>query len=514
MKNAIGRELPGYIGGYGRGIPFAGAFATLPGARRRAPPVKTVRPGESKLLDSLAGVFERIPVEDGMTLSFHHHLRNGDGVVNAVLETAAELGVKGLKVASSSVFPVHEPMVGFFESGVVAALDTDYLSGPVAEAVSRGTLERPVVLRTHGGRAGAIERGRLKIDVAFIAAPAADDYGNVNGVGGPTACGSLGYAFPDAEYADWVVAVTDTLVEYPLAPVSIPQTRVDYVVEVREIGDPEGIASGTTGITEKAEKLEIAASAAEVIRAAGLIKDGFSFQTGAGGTSLAVTRFVRRMMEEGEVTGSFGLGGITGPLVEMLEDGLFARLIDVQGFDREAIRSLAGNPNHLEVGAGFYASPFNSGCAVNRLDCVILGATQVDTGFNANVVTGSDGEIMGGSGGHSDAAAGAGLAIVVADLVRGSRPIVTDEVLTATTPGESIDVVVTDHGIAVNPQQRGDLEYLLKAAGLPVRNISDLKREAEKAAGTPPPAKVGEKVVAVVEYRDGTLIDVVRQVAE
>lgn len=513
MINAIGRELPEHVDGYGRVVPFAGAFATRPDARRRAPAVKTVRPGESKLVDNIGEVFERIPIRDGMTLSFHHHLRNGDSVVNAVLDTAAELNIKDLKVALSSVFPVHAPMVGHFEAGVVAALDTDYLSGPVAGAVSRGVLARPVVLRTHGGRACAIECGRLKIDVAFIAAPAADAYGNINGVGGPTACGSLGYAFPDAEYADWVVAVTDNLVEYPLAPISIPQTRVDYVVETREIGDPEGIASGTMQITEDPAKLEIAQTAAEVIRAAGLLEDGFSFQTGAGGTSLAVTRFVRRTMEEGGVVGSFALGGITGPLVEMLKDGLFKKLIDVQSFDQEAIRSIASDPNHLEVGAGFYANPFNSGCAVNKLDCVILGATQVDTGFNVNVVTGSDGTIMGGSGGHSDTAAGARLAIVVATLTRGSFPIVTNEVLTATTPGESVDVVVTDHGVAVNPR-RDDLKGLLKTHGLPVRDITDLKSMADEAVGTPQRAEVNDRIVAVVEYRDGTLIDVVRRATE
>ncbi len=510
MNNAIGREIPEFVDGYGRVVPFAGVFAISPDTRRRAPVVKTVRPSESKLVNDLKDVFERIPVRDGMTLSFHHHLRNGDGVVNAVLDTAAELGVKNLEVALSSVFPVHAPMVGHFESGTVAALDTDYISGPVAEAVSRGVLARPVVLRTHGGRARAIECGRLKIDVAFIAAPAADDYGNINGVGGPTACGSLGYAFPDAEYADHVVAVTDTLVEYPIAPVSIPQTRVDYLVETQEIGDPEGIASGTMRITEDPVKVEIAETAAEVIRAAGLIEDGFSFQTGAGGTSLAVTRFVRHMMEEAGVVGSFALGGITGPLVEMLKDGLFKRLIDVQSFDQEAILSIAADPNHLEVGAGFYANPFNSGCAVNKLDCVILGATQVDTAFNVNVVTGSDGNIMGGSGGHSDTAAGANLAIVVANLARGSLPIITDEVLTATTPGESIDVVVTDHGVAVNPR-RSDLAGRLTAAGLPIRDIIDLKSMADETAGTLQHAKVGDKIVAVVEYRDGTIIDVVRQ---
>jgi citrate lyase subunit alpha/citrate CoA-transferase len=399
MLNAIGRELPEHVDGYGQVIPFAGAFATRPTMRRYAPPMKTMRPGERKLLGDIGEALEKVGIRDGMTLSFHHHLRNGDGVVNAVIHAASELGVRDLKVALSSVFPVHAPMVDHFESGVVTALDTDNLSGPVAEAVSGGALVRPIVLRTHGGRARAIECGQLKIDVAFIAAPMADDYGNVNGVGGPNACGSLGDAFPDAEYADRVVAVTDTLAEYPLAPVSIPQTRVDYVVEAQQIGDPQGIVSGTTQITEDPVKLGIAETAAEVIRAAGLLRDGFSYQTGAGGTSLAVTRFVRRTMEEAGVIGSCALGGITAPLVEMLRDGLFTRLIDVQGFDLEATRSIASDPNHLEVGADFYANPFNDGCAVNKLDCVILGATQVDSDFNVNVVTGSDGKIMGGSGG-------------------------------------------------------------------------------------------------------------------
>ena len=512
MNNAIGRELPEYVNGYGRVVPFAGAFATQPDMRRWAPTVKTVRPGEKKLMDSLEDVFQRIPVTDGMTLSFHHHLRDGDGVVNAVLATAAELGLKNLKVALSSVFPVHAPMVNHFESGVVTALDTDYVSGPVAEAISRGALAQPVVLRTHGGRARAIECGQLKIDVALIAAPAADDYGNVNGVGGPTACGSLGYAFPDAEYADWVVAVTDNLVEYPLAPISIPQTRVDYVVEVEKIGDAEGIASGAARITEDPVRLEIAEAAARVIRAAGLMREGFSFQTGAGGTSLAVTDFVRRMMEEGGVVGSFALGGITGPLVEMLDDGLFRRIIDVQGFDLEAVRSMASNPNHLEVGASFYANPFNSGCVVNKLDCVVLGATGVDASFNVNVVTGSHGMIMGGSGGHSDTAAGAKLAIVVAESLRDGLPIVTDEVLTATTPGETIDVLVTDQGVAVNPRRR-DLEDRLTAAGLPVKDMTALT-PTDETADIPQPVGVGDKIVAVVEYRDGTVIDVVRQVAK
>jgi citrate lyase subunit alpha / citrate CoA-transferase len=179
--------------------------------------------------------------------------------------------------------------------------------------------------------------------------------------------------------------------------------------------------------------------------------------------------------------------------------------------DLEAVSSIVFNPNHLEASASFYANPFNSGCVANKLDCVILGATGVDTSFNVNVVIGSHGMIMGGSGGHSDTAAGAKLATVVARLLYGDLPIVTDEVLTATTPGETIDVLVTEGGVAVNPR-RDDLKDRLTTADLPVQDITDLKPTVDRTADTSQP--LVEKIVAVVEYRDGTVIDVVRQVAK
>jgi citrate lyase subunit alpha/citrate CoA-transferase len=186
MLNAIGRELPERVDGYGRVIPFAGAFAAWPTTRRHAPPVKTVSPGESKVVGDIGEALEKVGIRDGMTLSFHHHLRNGDGVINAVIHTASELGVKDLKVALSSVSPVHAPMVEHFESGVVTALDTDYLSGPVAEAVSPGALARPIVLRTHGGRASR-DRVRStvnKLDCVILGATQVDTNFNINVVTG------------------------------------------------------------------------------------------------------------------------------------------------------------------------------------------------------------------------------------------------------------------------------------------------------------------------------------------
>lgn len=508
MKNLLNRELPGAIEGIGTLMPYTGAFAQTPVMQRSAPKIKCRFPCNSKLRDSLEVVFDELPIVDGMMLSFHHHFRNGDSLVNQVLEIAARRGLKGLRIALSSVFPVHAPMVEHFKNGTVVYLDTDYMSGPVAMAISQGILANPVMLRSHGGRARAIECGDLHIDVAFIAAPTADEYGNLNGTEGPTACGSLGYAFPDAEYADSVVAVTDTLMSYPLKTISIPQTRVDYVVTLPSVGDPKGIVSGTTQVTKDPVQLKIASLAARVIECSGLLQNGFSFQTGAGGASLAVAHYLRKSMRERSIVGSFALGGITGYLVSMLEEGLFERLIDVQGFDLEAVRSLKENPNHLEVSAGMYASPFNSGCVVNQLDCVVLGATEMDTRFNVNVVTGSNGYIMGGSGGHSDAAAGAKLTIVTANLIRSRLPILRDEIVTITTPGETVDVLVTEFGIAVNPR-RQDLIERLSRRGLPLKTIEELKYMAEDIAGIPEPIALSNHIVAIVEYRDGTIIDVV-----
>jgi citrate lyase subunit alpha/citrate CoA-transferase len=141
-------------------------------------------------------------------------------------------------------------------------------------------------MQTHGGRARAIESGNLHIDVAFVAAPTADTYGNLNGVDGKSACGTLGYPIVDVKYADRVVAITDNLAPYPACPIDITQDDVDYVVQVASIGDPQQIVSGTTRVTNKPEGLKIAATAARVIEASGLLENGLSFQTGAGGGCL------------------------------------------------------------------------------------------------------------------------------------------------------------------------------------------------------------------------------------
>lgn len=513
MNNMLGRELPEYIEGYGKVKPFQGAFSNMGTKERKAVKVSTVVPGDEKVLGSIDEAIEKLQLKDGMTISFHHHLRNGDYVLNMVLEAVAKKGIKDITVAASSIFPVHAPMVEHIKNGVVTGVYANYMSGPVAEAISKGYLKKCAVMHTHGGRPRAIESGDLHIDAAFIAAPTADTYGNINGVQGKSACGALGYAVTDAEYADKVVAITDNLVPFPAAPIEISQIYVDYVVPVESIGNPEGIVSGTTRITKDPVGLKIAKMTTEVMKASGLIKNGLSFQTGAGGTSLAVASELKEIMRKQNVTGSFAAGGTTSYIVEMLEEGLFNSILDVQCFDLKAVESYRENPKHQGMSASMYANPHNKGSVVNNLDIMILGATEIDVDFNVNVTTGSSGVIMGGSGGHSDTAAGSKLAIIVTNLTKARLPIIKDRVTTVTTPGESIDVIVTERGIAVNPR-RADLIEKLKETNLPVMSVEELKAMAEKMTGKPKAIELSEDIVAVVEYRDGTVIDVVRKVLD
>ena len=461
----------------------------------------------SKLVSSLREAIAASGLRDGMTVSFHHHLRSGDYVINMVMNEIAAMGIKNLTVNASSLFDVHAPLAEHIKSGVITRIITDYMSEGLGKYISAGIMEQPVEFMTHGGRPTAIMQGKTPIDAAFVAAPAADCEGNCTGKIGRSACGSLGYAFADAELAKKTVVITDGLCERLEEP-SIDGKYVDFVVSVDEIGDPRGIVSGTTTITRDPVGLIMARDAADVIKYSGLLKDGFSFQTGAGGASLAAAKFLMEIMLEEKIHGGFGLGGITGYMVDMLRAGCFEELRDVQCFDLKAVESIRTDPRHHEISAFEYASPANGHAWVNSLDAVILGATEIDTSFNVNVHTNSSGTIMGGSGGHSDTAAGAKLAMVIAPLFRARQPIITERVSCVSTPGRDIDVFVTQYGIAVNPKNE-ELRDRLIRAHLPIVSIEELKAKAESLCGVPKALEHGERVVAKVVGRDGNVQDLI-----
>jgi len=195
MLNAARREIHEYVEGFGDLAPFG--YQQPDGLLSDAAPKRMT--SASKLVPDIRTAPVECGIRGGATLSFHHHLRNGDQVMNSVLAEADRMGLRNLTIAPSSIFPVHAPLVDLIRHGVITQIYTEYASGPVADAIVASLLPRPVIVQTHGGRARSIEASELQIDSAFIAALSADNYGNISGVTGPTACRPLGYAVADAQ---------------------------------------------------------------------------------------------------------------------------------------------------------------------------------------------------------------------------------------------------------------------------------------------------------------------------
>lgn len=466
----------------------------------------------NKIIDNISVLFKELDIKDGATLSFHHHLRNGDRVLNIIMKEVQKLGIKNITLVASSLFPVHKELIPMLEDETITNIVASYISGELGEAISHGKLKGNIILQSHGGRARSILEEDVKIDVAFIASPSSDSSGNISGINGKNSCGVLGYAIADSMKAKRVVAVTDYIMEYPNYPFDISQDYVDYVFVTESIGEKAGIVSGTTVITKDPIGLKIAKDTLKVMKATNLLKDGFSFQSGAGGISLAVTSFLKDYMVENEIKGSFASGGITGYLTNMLEEGLFESLYDVQCFDLEAIESLKRNPNHLRMSGSLYGNP-NVSAVVDNLDIVILGATEIDTNFNVNVTTGSHGKLMGGSGGHQDTAAGSKVSIIVSKLFSSRIPLIKDKVDVITTPGSTVDVLVTERGICVNPL-REDLIQLFRMANLEIMDIKELKEYSEKVMGVAKPIEKTDRLIGISEYRDGRVLDLIYEVKE
>lgn len=513
MINAVGREIPDEVLSVLNKDIFRGSYYNDGKEYTKAAP--TVRalcdPGRSKLVASIHEVLVNCGIRDGMTLSFHHHFREGDYIVNMVMEEVHNMGIKNITLCATSLGKAHDPIVPYIEDGTVTMIYSSGVRGKIGEAISEGKLKNIAVMYSHGGRVRAIEEGSVHIDIAFIGAPTSDEYGNLRAIGGKSDCGVLSYAYADSQYADKVVAITDTLVEFPNIPASISMVNVDYVCVVDQIGNPNKIASGAAKPTTDQRKLLMAKYCSDFVAHAPYFKDGFIYQTGVGGASIASTVFLAEEMREKNIHMGLGLGGIATPMVKLLEEGLIGKLVDTQDFDLGAVSSIRDNPGrHIEITGSEYANPMNKGAYVNKLDYVILAALEVDTKFNCNVITDSTGLITGAQGGHPDTAAGAKCTIVITPLVQGRSPAVCTDVTTVTTPGETVDVIITDYGIAVNPK-RPDLFEAAQTCGAPVMTIEQLRDIAYSIVGTPEKIQFGERVVGVVEARDGTIIDVVRQ---
>lgn len=493
-------------------IPFQGVGKYVPEGKRHAPRIASSAsfPADgNKQVSSIKEALQWAGLKDGMTISTHHHFRDGDLVANMLFDAVKELGVKGIRWFPSASFPCHAHLIPYLEDGTISHIEGS-MNGPLGRYCSEGKMKKTAVLRSHGGRYQAVQDGEVKIDITVIGVATADMFGNANGVHGQSVSGGLGFALADSQYADKVIVVTDHLVPFPCVPWQIQGNYVDYTVVVDKIGIPEKIVSGTTEITKSPDRLLIAELTARFCEVTGIIRDGFSFQAGAGGTALSIGIFFADIMRRKGIKARFARGGSNKYLVEMLEEGLVEYILDGQTFDLDGVRSLRDNPNHVST------SPFTSynyhgkGNFANLVDVVILGATEVDLQFNANVVTHSDGYLLHGIGGWQNCLFSKTVILPI-PLFRDRIPVIVDEVTTLCGPGELIDVIVTERGIAINPLRK-DLLAKVQGTGLPVRTLEELKEEAELICGKPEKLQLGDRMIAAIKWVDGTVIDVVRQI--
>ena len=123
VRNSLGRLVPTQWRGRSY-EPYVDPFSRQPEALRGTRPLVRHRPGDSKLLPTLRAAIEKVGLRDGMTIATHHHLRNGDVLLNLLVREIDAMGIRDIAIASSSVHPVHAEIVPFIRKGTITRCET------------------------------------------------------------------------------------------------------------------------------------------------------------------------------------------------------------------------------------------------------------------------------------------------------------------------------------------------------------------------------------------------------
>jgi citrate lyase subunit alpha/citrate CoA-transferase len=457
-------------------------------------------------------------IDDGDTISYPHYYRFGDQGLKLVVDALRQHGKRDIKIYGNAFFDHVDPWLPeAIRDGVISGLYGNPYRKLGAHVTAGALLPWRSVGFSHGNRVRKLQTGEVNVKVAFGPVPIADVYGNANGLLGKPEhlCGPVGLFTADAEHAEYVCLLAGTVSTQLIMPTPISMETVDFVVKVDTLD------------MEKARQnpfnAQVADNVTRVIEAAGVVMDGFAFQVGSG-AGLIILENIRKMLKDMKVQANFTIGGITQLHVDMLEEGTVKYLQHGQLFQPSAhmFESMLNNPNHHEITTPYYASVANKESAVNMLDLAVLSTLEVDLNFNLNTVC-AGGRIIGGIGGGQDVAAGANLTIIFMPLATGKDgtgfPKVVEKVYTRTTPGEVIDVIVTEEYAAVNPNSKSPYKAAIlhraKGFGVQLLTIEELharsKAKAEDFGRIPPPIETSDEVVHVIEWRDGTLLDVIRK---
>ena len=508
--------------------PFAGAFntpeyASTLVARRGAAPI----PHRGNKVTTLDAVMELI--QDGDTISYPHYYRTGDKGLQMVVEALRRHGKRGIILYGNAFFDNTDPwLIEAFADGILAGL----YGNPYRKLgghIMQGALKPWVSVGTsHGNRVRKLQTGEVHIKVAFGPVAMADRFGNASGCMGKPEhyCGPLGLFLADTEYADYTCLLAGTVADKTIGPASLSMENVDFVVPVETPGLAEAIGSGTLDLERiRANKFNsvVAANVTRVMQAADVIQPGMDFQVGSG-AGLIVLDNIRSMLRERGIRANLSIGGITSLHQDMFDEGLVDKLMHGQLFEpsERVVGSLLNDARHIDISAGYYASVAVKECLVNQLDVAVLSALEIDREFNVNTVC-ANGRIIGGIGGGQDVAAGADLTIMFLPLATGKDgkgfPKIVDQVYTRTTPGEVIDVVVTEEYAAVNPASASSRRQAVidnaEKAGLKLVSMEELhEKSIAKASefGTlPVRQETTDEVLHLIEWRDGTVLDMIKK---
>ena len=168
-RNAAGRQVPAEVNGRAQ-VPFQGVNQYKPAGVKHGPPIRSCAayPEDGdKRVATLEEALRRCGLRDGMVLSTHHHLRDGDAVALTALQTAARMGARDLMWFPSASFPTQAPVIDLMEAGAVHHIEGS-MNGPLGEYCSRGKMRGLGVLRSHGGRWQAIQDGEVHIEDAHF----------------------------------------------------------------------------------------------------------------------------------------------------------------------------------------------------------------------------------------------------------------------------------------------------------------------------------------------------------
>ena len=98
VANAVGRMIPETVNGRLQ-VPYMGIGKYRPLGGKASSPIQTAAdyPANSdKRVPDLESALRKCGLRDGMVISSHHHLRDGDRVALMALEAASLIGVKNL----------------------------------------------------------------------------------------------------------------------------------------------------------------------------------------------------------------------------------------------------------------------------------------------------------------------------------------------------------------------------------------------------------------------------------